>query len=61
MRARGSSSIDDVPSDQGRLNSSLTFPSSRIFSRSLAKGGRKMYLHKVSRPFLSLAATRVAA
>ncbi|MBN2576262.1 MAG: hypothetical protein JXP73_17000 [Deltaproteobacteria bacterium] len=29
-------------------------------SRSLAKGGRRMYLHKASRPGSSLAATRVA-
>ena len=59
IRARGARSSDEVPSDQGRLNSNLTFPSSRIFSRSLASGGRKMYLAKVSRPFLSLAATLV--
>jgi hypothetical protein len=61
MRASGARSTDDVPSDQGRLNSNLTFPSSRIFRRSLARGGRKMYLHRFSRPFLSLAATLVAS
>ena len=60
MRASGSSSIDEVPSDHGRLNSSLTAPSSRICRRSLASGGRRMYLHKATRPCLSLAATRVA-
>ena len=36
MRASGARSTDEVPSDHGRLNSSLTSPSSRIFSRSLA-------------------------
>ena len=61
MRARGASSTDEVPSDHGFLNSSFTVPSSRILSLSLARGGRSMYLHKVSRPCLSLAATLVAA
>jgi hypothetical protein len=46
MRASGARSTDEVPSDQGRLNSSLTFPSSRIFRRWLARGGRRMYLHR---------------
>jgi hypothetical protein len=39
MRASGARLIDDVPSDQGRLNSTLTPPSSRIFRRSLAERG----------------------
>ena len=51
MRASGARSTEEVPSDHGRLNSSLTSPSSRIFRRSLAQGGRKMYLHRFSRPF----------
>ena len=42
MRASGESSIEVVPSDQGRLNSSFTFPSGRMCSRSLASGGLKM-------------------
>ena len=58
-RASGCRSIDVVPSDQGFLNSSRTAPSGKMCSRSLASGGRKMYLAKVSRPFLSLAATLV--
>ena len=53
--------LDEVPSDHGFLNSSFTFPSARIFSLSLASGGRRMYLHKVTRPCLSFAATLVAA
>ena len=36
IRACGARSTDDVPSDHGRLNSSLRFPSSRIFKRSSA-------------------------
>jgi hypothetical protein len=61
MRADGASSTEVVPSDHGFLNSSLTTLSSKILSRSLASGGRKMYLHRFSRPFSSLAATLVAA
>ena len=45
----------------GFLNSSLTTLSSRILRRSLARGGRRMYLHKASRPCSSLAASLVAA
>jgi hypothetical protein len=61
MSASGGISTDDVPSDHGFLNSSLTTLSSKILSRSLAKGGRRMYLHKASRLCSSLAATLVAA
>jgi hypothetical protein len=43
IRASGGSSTDDVPSDHGRLSSTRTFPSSRMLSRSLASGGRRMY------------------
>jgi hypothetical protein len=39
MKASGSRSTDAVPSDHGFLKSSLTFPSSRILRRSLARGG----------------------
>src|ERR1039457_1847087 len=53
-------STQAVPSDQGFLKSSLTVSSSRILRRSLARGGRKMYLQRVSRPCMSLAATLVA-
>ena len=57
----GDSSTDVVPSDHGFLKSSLTCSSSTILRRSLPKGGRKMYLHKASRPCSSLAPTLVAA
>src|ERR1019366_1208858 len=40
MKASGSRSTDAVPSDHGFLKSSLTFPSSRILRRSLARGRR---------------------
>src|SRR5450759_1943875 len=42
MRASGASSTDVVPSDQGFLKSSLTLPSGRMCSRSLARGGRRI-------------------
>src|SRR5450631_940631 len=61
MRASGGISTDDVPSDHGFLNSSLTTFPSKILRRSLASGGRRMYLHKASRPCPSLAATLGAA
>ena len=40
INTRGESLIEDVPSDQGFLNSSFTFPSKRMCSRPLASGGR---------------------
>jgi hypothetical protein len=42
MRASGASSTDVVPSDHGFLKSSLTAPSGKMCSRSLASGGRKI-------------------
>jgi hypothetical protein len=50
MSASGARSMDEVPSDQGRLNSSRTFPSSRIFRRSLARGGRKIVERQLHLP-----------
>src|SRR5450631_1087239 len=57
MSLRGGSSTDAVPSDHGFLKSSRTWSSSTIVRRSLAGGGRRMYLHSARRPCLSLAAT----
>jgi len=45
---------------KGRLNSASRLVVQDL-QRSLAKGGRKMYLHQVREPFLSLAATESAA
>lgn len=55
IEASGSRSTDAVSSDHGFLSSLLTLPSSRILRRSLASGGRRMYLHKDRRPCWSLA------
>jgi hypothetical protein len=46
---------------RGRLKPTRTCPSARMLSRSLAKGGRRMQRHNLSRPSLSLAGTWVAA
>jgi hypothetical protein len=49
MRASGGRSTEAVPSDHGFLKSSLTAPSGRMCSRSLASGG---YFRTVDSPFL---------
>ena len=45
------------PLDQGFLKLSLMWSSSIMVSRSLASGGRRMYLHRASRACWSLATT----
>jgi hypothetical protein len=57
----GGESTATVPSLNGFFKAMRTRPSGPGRSRSLASGGRKMYLSRASRPLSSKAPARVAA